>query len=159
VLCDINFEMIEVGRDRLLDRGIVSNIDYVQGDAEKLPFPDEAFDAITIAFGLRNVTRKEVALADMCRVLKPHGHLVVLEFSKPRNPVMRTAYNAFSALWPDIGRAITGDRDSYKYLVESIRMHPDQETLRDMIEDAGFAESSYHNIVDGVAAIHLGIKG
>ena len=158
VLCDINHAMLETGRDRLVDHGVVGNIDYVQGDAEQLPFRDAQFDAITIGFGLRNVTDKETALRSMLRVLKPGGRLVVLEFSKPRNSIVRTAYKGFSGLWPRIGRAVVGDSESYKYLVESIEMHPDQDTLRDMMTEAGFADAHYHNIADGIAAIHVGTR-
>lgn len=159
ILCDINPEMMVIGRDRLIDRGVVGNVSFIQGDAEFLPFAEASFDAITIAFGLRNVTDKAAALAAMYRVLKPGGRLVVLEFSTPRNPLLRGAYEAFASIWPDIGRAITGDRDSYQYLVESIKVHPDQEALLTMVQQAGFMMSRYHNLADGVAAIHFGIKG
>ena len=159
VLCDINFAMVIRGRDRLTDRGLVSNIDYIQADAELLPFAGEHFDAITIAFGLRNVTDKPAALASMLRVLKPGGRVVILEFSKPRNRLLRNAYGAFSGLWPRIGKAVAGDADSYRYLIESIDMHPDQDTLKEMMVSAGFTECRYHNLADGIAAIHIGIRG
>lgn len=158
-LCDINHTMLTVGRDRLVDRGLVANIQYVEGDAEQLPFPDGEFNVITIAFGLRNVTNKARALTEMLRVLKPGGHLVILEFSHARNPVVKSAYNAFANFWPRVGQLVTGDRDSYQYLVESIRVHPDQETLKAMMEDAGYTQASYYNLADGIAAIHTGIKG
>lgn len=158
VLCDINYTMLERGRDRLIERGIVGNIDYVQGDAEKLPFPEKSFNAVTIGFGLRNVTHKDIALAAMHDVLKTGGRLVVLEFSHPRNPVLKSAYQGFSSVWPRIGRAVANDEDSYRYLIESIRMHPDQETLKSMMIEAGFVECRYHNLGGGVAAIHTGIR-
>ncbi|MEX0941914.1 MAG: class I SAM-dependent methyltransferase [Pseudomonadales bacterium] len=159
ILCDINSAMLETGRDRLLDQGLVGNIEYVQGDAEQLPFAAGQFNAITIAFGLRNVTDKLQALTDMLRVLKPGGRLVILEFSHARHPMIKSAYQAFASFWPQVGKVITGDRDSYQYLVESIRVHPDQDTLKAMMEDAGYKLVSYHNLADGIAAIHIGVKG
>ena len=131
VLADINASMLNVGRDRLTDLGKAGNIEYVQANAEALPFPDNTFDCITIAFGLRNVTDKDQALRDMTRVLKPGGKLMILEFSKPTNPLLSKAYDtySFSAL-PLMGQLIAGDSESYKYLAESIRMHPDQDTLK-----------------------------
>jgi demethylmenaquinone methyltransferase/2-methoxy-6-polyprenyl-1,4-benzoquinol methylase len=157
-LCDINYSMLSNGRDRLLDRGISGNVDYLQANAEHLPFPTDHFAVVTMAFGLRNVTRKDVALADIHRVLKPGGRLVVLEFSTPVNPGLRRAYKAFSGLWPHFGKAITGDRDSYQYLVESIEMHPPQDELKDMFSQAGFENCAYHNLLNGIAAIHIGYK-
>lgn len=159
VLADINASMLTVGRDRLLDRGYAGNIRFVQANAEQLPFPDHYFDVITIAFGLRNVTDKDKALRDMTRILKPGGRLLVLEFSKPTNPVMSKVYDAysFSAL-PMMGKLFAGDSESYRYLAESIRMHPDQETLKGMMEAAGLDEVEYHNMTSGVVALHLGIK-
>jgi len=158
VLCDINYSMLALGRDRLVDRGIVGNVDYVQADAERLPFGDRQFDAITMAFGLRNVTDKSAALVSMLRVLKPGGRLMVLEFSRPQNTALRKSYEAFSGLWPHIGKVITGDSDSYKYLVESIQVHPDQEELKSMMHDAGFADCSYYDLAGGIAAIHMGVR-
>lgn len=159
VLADINASMLRVGRDRLMDRGVVGNLHYVQGDAQYLPFPDDHFDCITIAFGLRNVTDKPLALRSMLRVLKPGGRLLVLEFSKPRNPLLSKAYDAYSfSVLPLMGRLVAGDSDSYQYLAESIRVHPDQETLRDMMEDAGFVRCDYHNMTGGVVAVHRGTK-
>ncbi len=158
VLADINASMLNVGRDRLTDDGVVGNIEYVQANAEALPFPDNSFDCITMAFGLRNVTDKDKALASMYRVLKPGGQLLVLEFSKPADWLAK-AYDAYSFhLLPRIGKVITGDEDSYRYLAESIRMHPDQETLKQMMETAGFERTSYHNMTAGIVALHRGYK-
>jgi demethylmenaquinone methyltransferase/2-methoxy-6-polyprenyl-1,4-benzoquinol methylase len=159
VLADINSSMLEVGRERLTNQGYVGNIEYVQANAECLPFKDNTFDVITIAFGLRNVTDKDAALRSMTRVLKPGGRLLVLEFSKPTNPLMSKAYDlySFTAL-PFMGKVVTNDSESYKYLAESIRMHPDQETLKGMMEDAGLVRVSYHNMTSGVVALHRGIK-
>lgn len=159
VLADINSSMLNVGRDRLSDQGYVGNIEYVQANAEYLPFEDNSFDVITIAFGLRNVTDKDAALRSMARVLKPGGRLLVLEFSKPTNPLMSKLYDmySFSAL-PAMGKLVTNDAESYKYLAESIRMHPDQETLRGMMEQAGLVRCSYHNMTSGVVALHRGLK-
>ena len=157
VLADINGAMLETGRDRLLDRGIAS-INYLQADAESLPLPDDTFDRITLCFGLRNVTRKEVALTEAHRVLAPGGRLVVLEFSKPRNRLLRRAYDSLRSTWPHIGRVLAGDEDSYRYLNESIDMHPGQEELLGMFEDAGLTRCRYQNLLDGVAAVHIGEK-
>jgi len=159
VLADINPSMLEVGRRRLADAGIVGNVEFAQVDAEALPFPDNHFDCITIAFGLRNVTHKEKALASMHRVLKPGGRLLVLEFSKPNAPGLGPVYDAYSfSVMPLMGQLVTGDRDSYKYLAESIRMHPDQETLKAMMEAAGFDKVDYHNLTGGIVALHRGFK-
>jgi demethylmenaquinone methyltransferase/2-methoxy-6-polyprenyl-1,4-benzoquinol methylase len=158
VLADINASMLNVGRDRLTDDGMVGNIEFVQANAEALPFPDNSFDCITIAFGLRNVTNKDKALASMYRVLKPGGQLMVLEFSKPADWLAKT-YDAYSFhLLPKIGKAITGDEDSYRYLAESIRMHPDQDTLKQMMVDVGFERCDYHNMTAGIVALHRGYK-
>lgn len=158
VLADINASMLRVGRDRCLDAGIVETLDIVQVDAEKLPFDDNSFDVVTIAFGLRNVTNKEAALASMCRVLKPGGKLLVLEFSHP-DKLLRPAYDLYSFnVLPWLGKRIANDEKSYRYLVESIRMHPDQETLRTMLQDAGFSHCRYHNLTGGVAALHIGFR-
>ncbi|WP_296057186.1 bifunctional demethylmenaquinone methyltransferase/2-methoxy-6-polyprenyl-1,4-benzoquinol methylase UbiE [uncultured Amphritea sp.] len=159
VLADINDSMLRVGRDRLMDRGITGNVEFVQANAEALPFPDNTFDCITIAFGLRNVTFKEKALASMARVLKPGGKVMVLEFSKTENPLLTKAYDLYSFnLLPKIGKLIAGDEDSYRYLAESIRMHPDQETLKKMMEEAGLVQCKYQNMTGGVVALHTGIK-
>ena len=159
VLADINDSMLKVGRDRLLDKGVAGNVQFVQADAEALPFPDNHFDVVTIAFGLRNVTRKENALRSMLRVLKPGGRLLVLEFSKPGNPLLAKAYDTYSfSFMPLAGKLITNDSESYRYLAESIRMHPDQETLKAMMVDAGFERVTYHNMTGGIVALHRGIK-
>jgi demethylmenaquinone methyltransferase/2-methoxy-6-polyprenyl-1,4-benzoquinol methylase len=159
VLADINAAMLNVGRDKLRDSGILSNVEYVQANAEALPFPDNTFDIITIAFGLRNVTDKDKALASMYRVLKPGGRLLVLEFSKPGNELLSKAYDLYSFhLLPKIGKLVANDSESYQYLAESIRMHPDQETLKTMLENAGFEQTTYHNLTGGVVALHRGFK-
>ncbi len=158
ILADINESMLRVGRDRIIDSGTMDNISYSLADAEKLPFADDTFDCICIAYGLRNVTDKEAALHSMYEKIKPGGRLVVLEFSKPKNQFIGKAYDAFSKLWPVAGKIVSGDSESYQYLVESIRMHPDQETLKQMVLDAGFQRSEYHNVMNGVCAIHIGHK-
>jgi demethylmenaquinone methyltransferase/2-methoxy-6-polyprenyl-1,4-benzoquinol methylase len=159
VLSDINSSMLGTGRDRLLDEGVCGNVEFVLADAEALPFRESSFDCVTIAFGLRNVTHKERALASMLRVLKPGGRLLVLEFSKPTSEFLGKLYDAYSfGVIPKIGRLIAGDEDSYRYLAESIRMHPDQDTLRDMMEDAGFECCDYHNMTGGIVAIHRGFR-
>ena len=159
VLADINAEMLNQGRDRLTDKGITGNVSYAQVNAETLPFDDDSFDCITIAFGLRNVTDKQKALESMCRVLKPGGRALVLEFSKPVLPLLAKAYDAysFSAL-PLMGKLIADDADSYRYLAESIRMHPDQETLKGMMQQAGFDDVSFHNMTGGIVALHKAFK-
>ena len=159
VLADINDSMLKVGRDKLLDNGRMGNLEFVQADAQYLPFPDDTFDCITIAFGLRNVTDKDRALRSMLRVLKPGGRLLVLEFSKPDNPLLSKAYDTYSfKVLPMMGRLVANDADSYQYLAESIRMHPDQETLKEMMEEAGFSRCEFHNLTGGVVALHKGVK-
>ncbi|WP_297891648.1 bifunctional demethylmenaquinone methyltransferase/2-methoxy-6-polyprenyl-1,4-benzoquinol methylase UbiE [Shewanella sp.] len=159
VLADINDSMLKVGRTKLRDKGIVNNVSYVQANAEALPFPDNHFDIITIAFGLRNVTDKDAALRSMNRVLKPGGKLLVLEFSKPQHEIMRKVYDLYSfKVLPKMGELITKDADSYEYLAESIRMHPDQDTLKQMMVDAGFEQVDYTNMTDGIVALHRGYK-
>ena len=156
VLTDINGEMLRNGRDRLLDAGIA--LPLVQCDAEALPFPDRRFDCVTIAFGLRNVTRKERALAEMYRVLRPGGRALVLEFSQVWAP-LRPLYEAYSfGVLPRLGRLVAGDADSYRYLAESIRVHPGQEALRDMMQAAGFERVDYLNLTAGVVALHRGFR-
>jgi demethylmenaquinone methyltransferase / 2-methoxy-6-polyprenyl-1,4-benzoquinol methylase len=158
VLADINESMLRVGRDRIIDAGYSQPITISLANAECLPFADNSFDCITIAYGLRNVTNKEAALRSMYRVCKPGGRMLVLEFSKPTSPLLSKAYDLYSKLWPLAGKAIVNDSDSYQYLVESIRMHPDQETLKQMILAAGFQRCDYHNVIGGVSAIHIGYK-
>lgn len=159
VLADINEKMLAQGRERLTDQGIVGNVEYVQADAENLPFPDNYFDCITIAFGLRNVTDKAAALRSMYRVLKPAGKVLVLEFSKPIIPLLNTIYDKYSFnIIPKLGEWICQDRASYQYLVESIRMHPDQETLKKLMQDSGFEDVTYHNLSAGIVALHKGMK-
>ena len=159
VLADINESMLKVGRDKLLDKCWRSNINFVQTDAQKLPFPDANFECITIAFGLRNVTDKSAALKSMYRALKPGGRLLILEFSKPTNEILAKAYDTYSFhILPLMGKIVANDSDSYKYLAESIRMHPDQEELQILVEDAGFSNCDYYNMTGGIVAIHRGIK-
>ncbi|KGI79133.1 bifunctional demethylmenaquinone methyltransferase/2-methoxy-6-polyprenyl-1,4-benzoquinol methylase UbiE [Oleiagrimonas soli] len=159
VVGDINAAMLSVGRDRLTDRGLVKGLRWAQMNAEVLPFPDNHFDAVTIAFGLRNVTDKDKALADMCRVLKPGGRALVLEFSKVRNETFGKLYDFHSfQVLPRLGRLFAGDADSYRYLAESIRKHPDQDTLKSMMERAGFGRVDVRNLTGGIVAIHRGYK-
>ena len=159
ILADINAAMLEVGRDRLIDKGATGNIEVVQADTQALPFKNNSVDCITIAFGLRNVTDKALALRSMLRVLRPGGRLLVLEFSKPTSALLGKVYDQYSfQILPAMGRLIAQDADSYRYLAESIRKHPDQETLLGMMEDAGFGECRYHNMTGGIVALHQGIK-
>jgi demethylmenaquinone methyltransferase/2-methoxy-6-polyprenyl-1,4-benzoquinol methylase len=156
-LTDINASMLAVGRDRLLDDGLL--LPVAQCDAEKLPFADATFDRVSVAFGLRNMTHKEVALAEMHRVLKPGGKLLVLEFSKVWQPLARP-YDFYSfKVLPWLGKRVADDADSYRYLAESIRMHPDQNMLKGMMLDAGFADVDYYNLSAGVVALHVGVRG
>jgi demethylmenaquinone methyltransferase / 2-methoxy-6-polyprenyl-1,4-benzoquinol methylase len=156
VLTDINNAMLRVGRDRLLDEGYTTPV--AQCDAEHLPFPDNYFDCVSIAFGLRNVTHKDIALREMQRVLKPGGRLIVLEFSKVAKPLEKI-YDAYSfKLLPRIGKLIANDADSYRYLAESIRMHPGQEELKKMMEESGLGKVEYFNMTGGVVAVHRGYK-
>jgi demethylmenaquinone methyltransferase/2-methoxy-6-polyprenyl-1,4-benzoquinol methylase len=158
VSSDINEAMLDEGKRNLINSGVLG-VEFVQANAEKLPFEDNSFDLVSIAFGLRNVTDKDKALSEMCRVLKPGGVLIVLEFSKTTNPVLEKIYDAYSFnLIPKFGSWFAGDEDSYQYLAESIRKHPDQETLKQMIIDAGFDMCEYQNLTGGVVAIHKGIK-
>lgn len=159
VLADINDSMLKVGRDKLFDKGVVGNTHYVQADAQALPFPDNHFDCITIAFGLRNVTDKDQALQSMLRVLKPGGRLLILEFSKPVSSILEKFYDQYSFnILPKIGELVAGDAESYAYLAESIRMHPDQETLKTMMSTAGFSRATYKNMSGGIVALHKGFK-
>jgi len=159
VLSDVNPAMLDIGRDRLLDRGLAGNIDCIVADAERLPFEDNCFDCLTIGFGLRNVTDKAAALKSMHRVLKPGGQLLVLEFSTPVAPGLKPIYDAYSfKVLPLLGRLVADDAASYRYLAESIRTHPDQETLLQMLNTAGFAQTRYHNLTGGIVAVHRGYK-
>jgi demethylmenaquinone methyltransferase/2-methoxy-6-polyprenyl-1,4-benzoquinol methylase len=159
VLADINDSMLKVGRDRLVDQGIVSNVQFSQADAQSLPFPDNTFDVITIAFGLRNVTDKDMALRSMLRVLKPGGRLLILEFSKPISSLLSKVYDRYSfSILPRLGKLFANDAESYQYLAESIRMHPDQKTLLEMLNTAGFVNTDFHNMTGGIVALHRGVK-
>ena len=157
VLSDINWEMLARGRDRLLDRGIAGEVEFVLANAEQLPFRDASFDCITIGFGLRNVTDKPAALASMRRVLKPGGQLLVLEFSHPVAPGLKPVYDAYSfKVLPLMGRLVAGDDASYRYLAESIRMHPTQEELAELMRTTGFEGCRWHNLTGGIVALHRG---
>jgi len=159
IATDINEKMLSRGRDRLTDKGVIGNVDYVLADAECLPFVDNYFDCVTIAFGLRNVTDQAAALRSMYRVLKPGGKLLVLEFSKPHVPGLHSLYDFYSFnVIPKLGEIICHDRESYQYLVESIRMHPDQETLKTKMAECGFDDVTYFNLVGGIVALHKGYK-
>lgn len=159
VLADINESMVTVGRDRLIDKGIVSNLRYTLADAEQLPFAENSFDCVTMAFGLRNVTDKQRALHSIYSAIRPGGRLLILEFSKPVLPLLEKVYDAYSfTALPALGKLIAGDGDSYRYLAESIRQHPDQETLKGMMDTAGFERCEYHNMTGGIVALHKGFK-
>ena len=159
VLSDINQSMLHNGRERLVNEGVLGNVEYVQINAEQIPFPDNSFDCITISFGLRNVTDKDKALRAIYKALKPGGRLLVLEFSKPTNEKFRSVYDFYSFnILPVIGKVVANDEESYRYLAESIRMHPDQETLRGMMDEAGFNRTEYSNMTGGVVALHRGFK-
>ena len=159
VLCDFNGEMLRVGRDRMTDRGNVRGFEYVQCNAQALPFPDASFDLVTIAFGLRNVTDKDMALREMLRVLRPGGQARVLEFSEVQADWFKPIYDFHSfKVLPKLGKLFAGDADSYQYLAESIRKHPPQEQLKAMMEAAGFARCEYRNLTGGIVAAHTGYK-
>lgn len=159
IASDINAAMLQLGRNRLTDQGIVNNIDYVQADAECLPFATDQFDCVSISFGLRNLTHKEQALNSMFRVLRPGGCLLILEFSRPLYTPLSLAYDFYSfQVLPKIGWLVTGDEDSYRYLAESIRVHPDQETLKMLLQQTGFERCDYANLTGGIVAIHRGYK-
>jgi demethylmenaquinone methyltransferase/2-methoxy-6-polyprenyl-1,4-benzoquinol methylase len=159
VFSDINAAMLRLGRERMENLGHVGNLHYVQADAQHLPFQNNHYDCVTIGFGLRNVTNKQLALDAIYRCIKPGGRLLVLEFSKPTNPALEKIYDLYSFnLLPKIGKLITQDEESYRYLAESIRMHPDQETLKGMMEYAGFERCDYFNLTGGIVALHRGYK-
>ncbi|MGB6976077.1 MAG: bifunctional demethylmenaquinone methyltransferase/2-methoxy-6-polyprenyl-1,4-benzoquinol methylase UbiE [Gammaproteobacteria bacterium] len=159
VLADINESMLNIARERLTNQGIVGNVEYVIADAERLPFSDNEFDIITIAFGLRNVTDKMVALNNLYRILKPGGQVLILEFSKPTLPALQPLYDWYSfKILPFLGKIVANDAESYRYLAESIRRHPDQTTLKSMLEQVGFVRCDYHNLTAGVVALHRGYK-
>ena len=159
VMTDINEAMLTVGRERMIDAGLFNQMEFMIVDAEHLPFPDNDFDRITIAFGLRNVTHKEAALRDMYRALKPGGKCLILEFSHPTSPIMNQLYDLYSFnIIPKLGQLVTNDKESYQYLVESIRMHPKQEELKKMMQDAGFEDVKYFNLNFGIVALHVGYK-
>ena len=159
VLSDINGAMLAHGRNRLIDAGLLRGVSYVQANAERLPFPDSSFDCVTIGFGLRNVTDKAAALASMRRVLRPGGQLLVLEFSQPVAPGLKPLYDTYSfRVLPVLGKVVAQDEDSYRYLAESIRKHPDQETLLGMMRDAGLEDCRYHNLAGGIVALHRGYR-
>jgi demethylmenaquinone methyltransferase/2-methoxy-6-polyprenyl-1,4-benzoquinol methylase len=159
VVTDINASMLATGRDRLLNEGMAANVDYVLADAEALPFRDSSFDCVTIGFGLRNVTDKAAALRSMCRVLKPGGRLLILEFSKLQIESLAPVYDAYSFhVLPRLGRWLADDAESYRYLAESIRRHPDQETLIAMMKGAGLERCSFHNLSGGIVALHVGYQ-
>lgn len=158
ILADINAAMLRQGRSRLIDAGVSGNLSIAQVDAENLPFADSSFDCISIAFGLRNVTDKDAALRSMYRTLKPGGKAMILEFSEP-SPAIKPAYDLYSfKVLPMLGKLIAKDADSYQYLAESIRVHPDQETLKAMMETAGFERCRYHNLAAGIVALHIGYR-
>lgn len=159
LVTDINAAMLARGRERLIDRGVVGNVDYVQANAERLPFAADSFDCVTISFGLRNVTDKAAALASMSQVLKPGGQLLVLEFSKPVSAPLGRLYDLYSFnVLPKLGQLVAGDADSYRYLAESIRRHPDQDTLLGMMQTAGLENCRYHNLFGGIVALHRGYR-
>jgi demethylmenaquinone methyltransferase/2-methoxy-6-polyprenyl-1,4-benzoquinol methylase len=159
VAVDVSRPMLQRGKSRLIDTGMIRNVAYVFSDAESLAFADQQFDCVSIGFGLRNVTRIQSALGSMFRMLRPGGRIVVLEFSHPTSKFLSRLYDQFSfSVIPRIGRVVTGDERSYRYLVESIRQHPDQETLRKMMEKAGFEDVYYHNLSGGVVALHVGFR-
>lgn len=159
ILSDINESMLNVGRDRLIDKGFLSNIHYVIANGERPPFPDNRFDLVSIGFGLRNFTDKDKALRAIYQCLKPGGRLLVLEFSKPEHPLLEKIYDNYSfSVIPKIGKLVTNDSESYQYLAESIRKHPDQETLKSMMQNAGFSDCDYFNMTGGIVAVHRGFK-
>ncbi len=159
VVFDINREMLKVGRDKCVDRGYLKNILYAQGNAESIPFEDNTFHCATVGFGIRNVTRLGVAFAEMARVVKPGGKVICLEFSRPQSALFRKVYDFYSfTVIPNVGEMVTGDRSAYEYLPESIRKFPPQEELKKIMEGAGLFKVRYHNLLNGIAAVHIGHK-
>lgn len=159
VVFDINGEMLKVGRDKCVDRGYLSNIRFAQGNAEEIPFEDNTFHCATVGFGIRNVTHLDRALSEMTRVVKPGGKVICLEFSRPESALLRKAYDLYSfSFIPSVGEMITGNRSAYEYLPESIRKFPPQEELKKMMQDAGLWKVKYHNLLNGIAAVHVGMK-
>ena len=158
ILSDINKQMLQAGRTRLARAGIPDNVRFVQADAEDLQFEDNAFDAVTIGYGIRNFTDKMRALREILRVLKPGGQLTIIDFSKPTSKPLRMMADVYSSLWPTFGEILVGDGKPYRYLVDSIKMHPDQETFRSMMQDAGYAHVNYENLMGGIAALHIGLR-
>jgi demethylmenaquinone methyltransferase/2-methoxy-6-polyprenyl-1,4-benzoquinol methylase len=158
IMSDINPQMLAAGRARLARAEIPDNVQFRQADAENLDFADDTFDAVTIGYGIRNFTDKARALREILRVLKPGGQLTIIEFSKPTSRRLKMMADAYASLWPTFGRILVGDAKPYRYLVESIQMHPDQETLKTMIQNAGYEHATYENLMGGVAALHIGLK-
>jgi demethylmenaquinone methyltransferase / 2-methoxy-6-polyprenyl-1,4-benzoquinol methylase len=159
LVTDINDSMLNIARSRFIEKGLINNSYFLQVNAEKIPFADNTFDCITIGFGLRNITQKQIALQSMYRVLKPGGKLIILEFSKPTLPLLNLLYDFYSFnILPKLGKFITNDEKSYRYLAESIRMHPNQEALRQMMIDLGFENCTFQNLTGGIVAIHRGYK-
>ncbi|WP_216782774.1 bifunctional demethylmenaquinone methyltransferase/2-methoxy-6-polyprenyl-1,4-benzoquinol methylase UbiE [Candidatus Profftia tarda] len=159
ILTDINYSMLDIGRNKLRNKGAIGNIYYIQADAEELPFPDNYFSCVSIAFGLRNITNQNKALSSMYRVLHPGGRLLVLEFSRPSCEPLKSAYNFYSFyVLPKIGQLVSNNYESYLYLAESIRLHPDQETMKSMIKQVGFENIEYFNLTGGIVSLHRGYK-
>ncbi|MGH8474272.1 MAG: bifunctional demethylmenaquinone methyltransferase/2-methoxy-6-polyprenyl-1,4-benzoquinol methylase UbiE [Methylococcales bacterium] len=159
VLADINAPMLRIGRNRMIDEGRVANIDYARVNAECLPFEESSFDCVCIGFGLRNVTDQNAVLESMHRVLKPGGRVIILEFSHPKTKLLQKVYDVYSFnVLPVLGKLVANDSESYRYLAESIRMHPDQNKLKDMMEKAGFERCDYFNLSQGIVAVHRGYK-
>ena len=158
IMSDINPQMLAAGRARLARAEIPDNVQFQQADAENLDFAHDTFDAVTIGYGIRNFTDKARALREILRVLKPGGQLTIIEFSKPTSPRLQIMADAYASLWPAFGKILVGDAKPYRYLVESIKMHPDQETLKSMMQEAGYAHAAYENLMGGIAALHIGIK-
>lgn len=158
IMNDINPNMLNAGRARLARADVPDNVQFAQADAENLTYPDSTFDAVTIGYGIRNFTDKMQALREILRVLKPGGQLTIIEFSKPTSKPLQKMADAYANLWPVFGKILVGDEKPYRYLVESIRMHPDQDTMTSMMQEAGYAHAGYENLMGGIAALHIGLK-